>query len=94
MKWLEIIELRAVGTNRKLLESQLQELMDEAAKESLPESVRAYRRAMIDSDLSIHLIHESADIGTNGSSLGLRLVSGLKEFGLINHSIWIEMRGK
>ncbi len=34
MKWLEIIELRSVDSNRELLESQLQELINEVDKET------------------------------------------------------------
>jgi len=34
MKWLEIIELRSVGSDRELLESQLQNLTNELDKET------------------------------------------------------------
>jgi len=30
-------------------------------------------------------------VENNGSRLGLRLASALKEFGLVNHSVWVEM---
>jgi hypothetical protein len=48
---------------------------------------------MIDTDFSIHLFHDSKKVEKSGSPLGLRLASALKEFGLVNHSIWIEMNG-
>ena len=94
MKWLEIIELRAVMTNREQLESQLQELMDEATKEVSLQNIKAYSHFTINSDVSIHLIHDSVNVDINGSLLGLQLASSLKEFGLVNHSIWIEMHNK
>ena len=49
---------------------------------------------MIDTDFSIHLFHDSKKMERSGSSLGLCLASALKEFGLVNHSIWIEMHSK
>jgi hypothetical protein len=91
MKWLEIIELRSVGSNRELLESQLQKLINEADREIKGQAIMIYSRVMIDTDFSIHLFHDSKKVESSGSSLGLRLASALKEFGLVNHSIWIEM---
>jgi hypothetical protein len=94
MKWLEIIELRSVGSDRELLELQLQTLMNEVEKETKKQAIKSYGRAMIDTDFSIHLVHDSKRVENNGSPLGLRLASALKAFGLVNHSIWIEMHSK
>ena len=58
------------------------------------QTIKSYSRVMIDSDFSIHLFHDSKKVENNGSPLGLRLALALKEFGLVNHSIWIEMHGK
>ena len=38
----------------------------------------------------IYLHWESERTEQNGNALGLRLVQALKEFGLIDHSLWIE----
>ena len=94
MKWVEIIELRSVGSNRELLESQLQKLMNEVDKETNKQAIKAYSRVMIDTDVSMHLFHDSKKVENNGSPLGLRLASALKAFGLVNHSIWIERHDK
>lgn len=91
MKWLEIIELRSVSSNRTLLKLQLQSLINKVEKEINKQSIKAYSREMIDSDFSIHLFHNSQKVENRGSPLGLRIASALKEFGLVNHSIWIEM---
>jgi hypothetical protein len=94
MKWVEMIELRSVDGNRELLESHLQQLMYDVDEEANTQTITAYRRVMIDSDVSIHLVHDSEDVEKSGgplSSLGVRLASALKEFGLVNHSVWIEM---
>jgi hypothetical protein len=52
--------------------------------------INIYRHAALESDLSVLLHWESVRPEQNGSSLGLRLAQALKEFGLIDHSIWIE----
>ena len=94
MKWLEIIELRTADSNRELLESRLQEVIDEAKEEMEHQSIKIYTHAVLNTDFSIHLFHESNMAEQFGSRLGVRLASALKEFGLVNHSIWIEMHGK
>ena len=94
MKWLEVIELRTAGSNRELLESQLLLLIDEIEKATQEQTIKSYRRVMIDNDFSIHLFHDSTKVENKGSQLGLRLASALKEFGLVNHSIWFEMYDK
>jgi len=94
MKWLEIIELRSVDSNREWLESKLQKLIDQVDKEKKKQAIMTYTRVLIDTDFSIHLFHDSNKVENSGSSLGLRLASALKEFGTIYHSIWIEMHTK
>ena len=94
MKWLEIIELRSVGNDRELLESQLQKLINEVDRETKKQAIKSYSRVMIDTDFSIHLFHDSKKVENSGSRLGLRIASALKDFGLVNHRIWIEMHSK
>jgi hypothetical protein len=94
MKWLEIIELRTVNSDRELLESHLQELIQQVDKETQMQTIKTYRRVMLDTDLSFHLFHDSKNVERNGSPLGLRLASRLKEFGVVNHSVWTEMSVK
>ncbi len=91
MKCLEIIELRTAESNRKLLDKQMQKLIDHVAAEVGRESIKAYFGVMIASDFSIHLFHDSIEGDKSGSKLGLYLASTLKEFGLVNHSVWIEI---
>lgn len=94
MKWLEIIELRSVGTKRIFLEAQLQKLIDDVEKEANKQIIKVYNHVTIDVDFSIHLLHDSANVEQEGSPLGLQLAFALKEFGMVNHSVWIEMFNK
>jgi len=88
MKWLEVIKLRSAGKGSGLPEEYLLSI-DRLGQNRLIE-IKIYRHAALESDLSVLLHWESARPEQNGSSLGLRLAQALKEFGLVDHSIWIE----
>jgi len=94
MKWIEIIELQSAESNCNVLRSQLQKLSVEMVKETGKRSLEVFSSVKIDSDFSIHLVHHSNEVEYCGSPLGLRLASALKEFGLVNHSIWVEINNK
>jgi hypothetical protein len=94
MAWLEIIEIRAMGNNREILKSQLQDLINDLSKEVELWSVRIYRQVMLETDFSIHLFHKSENPETGCSSICSRLVSSLKDFGFVNHTVWIETFNK
>jgi hypothetical protein len=94
MKWLEIIELRSISSNHEMLESLLQSLIKDVEKETKKQPIKAYSQIMINTDFRIHLFHDSKKMENSGSPLGLSLASALKDFGLVNHSVWIEMHGK
>ena len=90
MKWIEIIELRSTGDTLAQIEKLIQEIIDQAENKSGQRIVRLYTQMKIETDLSIHLVHDSSKAKNRGSSLGIRLVSALKPYGLVNHTIWIE----
>jgi hypothetical protein len=94
MQWLELIQLRSADNNRKLLESKLQQLVDEVYRETNRKAVTAYSRVWIDTDFCLFIRHETKEPETEGSPLGLRLAAALKEFGLVDYSIWREMSSK
>jgi hypothetical protein len=43
----------------------------------------------LDTDLSVHLYWNSDRPEQDGSALGIRLAQALKDFGLVDHSVWI-----
>ena len=88
MKWLEVIKLRSAGKDSRSMEELLLSI-GKFNQAGLVET-KTFRHASLDSDLSIHLHWESERPERNGSPLGLRLVRALEEFGLIDHSIWVE----
>ena len=88
MKWLEVIKLRSAGKDSPLLEELLQSI-DKFNQRGLVE-MKTFHHSALESDWSIHLHWESERPQQNGSSFGLRLAQAFKEFGLVDHSIWIE----
>jgi len=66
-------------------------LIEEIEKSKRKHVAMAYSRVFIDTDYTIQLFHETKVIEKNGSSLGLRLASALKAFGLVNHSLWVAL---
>ncbi len=90
MKWIEIIEIRSVDNTQEIIEKDLQKLLTQVDNESEKYNIKVYTHVMIDTDFSIHLFHDDKKIESSGSSLGLRLVSALKAYGMVNHTIWVE----
>ena len=90
-QYLEIIELRTSGQNQKKLERTLEKLIAGLNPNSEQEYLRVYNSLVIESDFCIHLQVQSENSISEGSPLGLRIVSILKEYGLIHHNIWREM---
>ena len=94
MKWLEIIELRSVDRDRVLNELDPMSLVAGLEPGLRPQEIKVYVHGTVETDMSVNLIYDSESVDTRGSSLGLRLVSMLKEFGLVNHSIWVERNSR
>jgi len=88
MKWIEIIKVRTAG---KVPES-LNGLLSGLLKNSPPglTEARLYRHASWETDWTLQLYWESTQFEENGTALGLRLAQTLTEFGLVDHSVWIE----
>lgn len=88
MVWLEVVELRAVDGNIGIISHLINYLLNENQKIN---SAKIYVSARVDSDWSIHIQNQSEEINPRGSEFGLHLVEILKEFGLVNHNILVEI---
>ena len=90
MNWIEIITLRSNGS---VQESLIQEFLKPVANEKERNgliSMKVYRNAWVNTDMSVHLHWESTRVEQQGSTMGFCLAQTLREFGLVNHSAWIE----
>ena len=91
MKILEIIHLRMAGDDAGPLAEFVRRLAEEAA--GLPE-VRTYRHARVEGDLLVQLQREASACRIEPSELGVRLASVLRAHGMVEHSVWVEARGR
>lgn len=89
MKWLEIIELNYVEKKPKLIEHDLEGLVEKLNKERDEQVINVYSRVSEEIDFSIHLHHKSENIEKSGSPLSINLSSVLSKFGLVKHSVWV-----
>jgi hypothetical protein len=90
MKWIEIINLRSAGIPTESIKRKILRSTTEVDQTENLVSVRVYRHATVDSDLSVHLLFESSRPEQRPSAPGQRLASALKAFGLVSYSLWIE----
>ncbi len=90
MKWIEVIEFRSFNTDDALLELDFGNQLAKATTEVNIEAIRIYNHSTLNTDVSIHVQHNSAQVERQGSPLGVRLVSELKAFGVVNHTVWVE----
>lgn len=88
MRWVEIIKLRSAGKSPEPIKAVLSAIVKNGQR-GLTET-RIYRHAGWETDWSLHLHWESGQPEEDGSALGLRLSQALEEYGLIDHSTWIE----
>ena len=85
MKRLEIIQLRLAGS---LPDGLLEEIRQSAASEKPPTLVSIYHRAIVETDIAIHLRQELPESDNQASNLGLRLAAALREYGMVEHTVW------
>lgn len=88
MSTLEIIHLRSSSEPVESLAEMIRESMWEDGRQNGVSAI--YRRAGLATDLAIHIRHPERGAAVP-SQFGLRLVSSLAEFGLVEHSVWEEM---
>lgn len=91
MQWVEVIQVRITKQDTEQIVFLAQQLAIEAKEEASCQEVKMYRRTFVNTDLSILLFHDIVSQEKDGSSLGLRIASALKEFGLVNHNSWLEI---
>jgi hypothetical protein len=93
MRWMETIKVQSVMGKEQTTEQELTILSHEAQKNPDRQGllkVSVMRHASIPGYFALHLFWDSDDPQTLGSLLGMSLSQGLKAFGLVDHSVWIE----
>ena len=92
MEILEVIELRTAPGNSEIIEKYLRDWIRESLnKVHIANSYRHYR---LETDFCVHIRY---DIGKEKSipiTMGKQLARSLKNFGLVNYSVWVEQEFK
>jgi hypothetical protein len=90
MGYLEIINVRCSNKGNEVLSQfNLEKIVGAAEKEDGLKYIQLYRNASLRSDISIHILHKSSEHQARKSEFGLHLAASLKEFCLVNHSLWL-----
>lgn len=93
MRWIETIKVQSATGKEQTVENELIVLAHEAKKtlncQGLREAIVS-RQASVPGHLAIRLIWDTEYPQTQGSLLGLSLAQSLRDFGLVDHSVWIE----
>ncbi|NNF46249.1 MAG: hypothetical protein HKN69_05725 [Desulfofustis sp.] len=91
MMWLEVIHLRVTDQDFERLMPTFTQLLDEIREKESCRKVKLFRRALLTTDVCLHLYHNSHDADNGGSPVGLRLVDALKPLGMVYHSVWAQI---
>lgn len=87
VKQLEIIQLRLVGNAQTDL---INDIRRSVLAGTDSDNVRLYLHATVPTDLSIHIHLDSSTDKKQTSDLGVRLAAALREYGMVQHTVWIE----
>lgn len=89
MSYLEIIQIRTAKTNQKLLSEFLFTWFTQVNESEKKGKVKIYKQINLETDYSVH-IEFNGKIKNNANLLGENLAAALKEFGIVNYSVWVE----
>lgn len=89
MKVLESIHLQSGKGSMASLSDRIRESLRGADQRS--QIVTIYRRDGLANDLVIHIQHAGRSIVVKPTELGLRLAAALREYGIVEYTLWREM---
>lgn len=91
MQSIEIIEIRLSQNLNKVLEKEIGNVIDETMENEPGSIIKLFTRMQLKSDYMLMIYHTETFINHKGSDLGQRLKVALKDFGMINHTVWDEL---
>ena len=90
MSQLEIIHLRSSGEPVESLTERICESIREGG--GTASTLTLYRCHGLKTDLAVHILSPDVAMKTGPSDLALRLASELRAYGLVEHTVWEELR--
>jgi hypothetical protein len=61
------------------------------ARENGPEVAAVYRRHGLETDIAVHVHHYDTDSRNGVNNLASQLTAALRDYGLVEHTVWEEM---
>ncbi len=90
MKWMEFIKVQVAKSD---IDAKLEDLIaDHKSCQGLLKA-RVFRHALV-GDCSILLTWNTDNPEVQGSTMGQYIKNALKQYGLVDHSVWIERGAK
>ena len=93
MSWIEVIHLRSIQSKYPLIKDYLKSLTEEINGKKNTMRIDTFSRCNLKIDHCLHLHHSSERVMKRGSKLGNHLVDELRQYGLVNHSVWRKYKG-
>ena len=90
MRQLEIIQVRLTGRSQATLINDIRR----SVLADTTDNIRFYRHATVPTDLSIHIHLETHTDLRQTSDLGVRLAAAMRDYGMVQHTVWIEDQGE
>lgn len=88
---IETIEIRVSPNRSKVLEDEIAEFVATASNKKDEFSIKLYNKAWLKSDYLIVIYYEKPKTGKLKPGLGERLITELKEYGMVYHNCWDEL---
>lgn len=88
MNRLEIIHLRSSGRSLEPLGERIRESIRQEGGDGAV--VTLYRRRGLETDLAVH-VRPDGEPQKGPSNLGFRLAAALRNYGLVEHTLWEEL---
>ncbi len=85
---LEVLHVRLTRPGSAEL---VEEIRRSAAAQPGLLSLRCYRHASFPTDLAVHLQLDQAASDPQVTELGVRLAAALREYGMVEHTAWLEV---
>lgn len=90
MAIMEIIRLRSA---QHPMESLRKQISDSIPTDSLTgDSIAVFTSCGLESDVAVHIYRQEENALPEKSVLGIRLASAMRVYGMIEHSLWREMK--
>ena len=94
MRWMETIKVHSATGKEQVIADELMALAKQVQKSANGQGLQeamVSRHASVPGYFALRLYWDNDHLEPRGSLVGLSLTQSLKVFGLVNHSIWIEM---